>query len=201
MWRKVLLVFPPVALGSCLLFGAAAVTNSKGVINNDGTQWEVKYHKDQKSPCGLDAYAIRLKISPVTGSDTDITGSLTYWTATITDGSGVTKYDPASKRVVDDLKGTITSNKGDNDARKLQRFELSKAMGGGRTITVKGFHYTGRAKGNSKSKNRQDDQLVVRIKDLLQGRGTYGECDTQPPDEDVMTEESVPDTNPPDYNG
>jgi hypothetical protein len=43
----------------------------------------------------------------------------------------------------------------------------------------------------------------VRIKDLLQGRGTYTECDTQPPDEDVMTEESVPDTNPPDpdYNG
>ena len=155
-----------------LAFRHAAVTNSKGVINNDGTQWEVKYHKDQKSPCGLDAYAIRLKINPVTGSDTDITGSLTYWTATITDGGGVTKYDPASKRVVDDLKGTITSNKGDNDARKLQRFELSKAMGGGRTITVKGFHYTGRARATpraesaGRSARRADQGPHARARDL-----------------------------------
>jgi hypothetical protein len=151
-----------------------------------------------------------LKINAVTGSDTLLTGKLRLYRATREDESGNTEYDPDQIDRVNNLEGQIDSNPGENDNRKLQRFTLSGTYmkdGHVHLVTVRGFHYTGKSKGNGSNKNRNDDQLVVRIKDKTEGlllRSLSDPCDQEPPDEDVLTEEPTnDDANPddPEYDG
>ena len=214
MLRKVFCVLA-VVFGLAMCLPAAQVkmltkAESKGVVNGENKWWEVKYHQDEKNANSSNAVAIRLKIKLVEGSTTQLTGILWLYRSTTTNSSGDTIYDPASKDVIGNLQGQINTNPGDNDIRKLQRFTLTGSYTNSsmqhRAVSVMGFHYTGRHKGKSGDKRRGDDQLVVRIKEkafFSAQTMSLTDCDQQPPDEDVLTEEDVNDTTPPDpdYGG
>lgn len=184
--------------------GAANGQASKGVINEPGKQWQVTYHKSNSNP-KHGAMAIRLHVKE--GNGNKISGTLTLFKSV----SG-SQY---SGKLTVELKGQIKSNPGGGHDRKRQDFELLEGTytdsAGEHRVEVKGFHYTGRSKGQGPNP-RRDDQIVIRIIDKIKAvTAPVGQkaaavsvekepCDEQPPDEDVLTEENVPppEDNPPD---
>ena len=205
MFRKFVCVFALIATCSALLPAAQMTAQSKGVANGYKKWWQIRYHKDEKNAASSNAVAIMLKVNADASSDTHLTGKLRLYRSTTADNAGNIIYDPAARQDVNNLDGQIDSNPGDNDDRKLQRFSLAGTYYDGdhhlHVVTVKGFHYTGKTKGKGTNKNRQDDQLVVRIKDALYSplaKWATGNCDEEPPDEDVLTEEDVTDDGNPD---
>jgi hypothetical protein len=196
MWCKTMLAVPIVLLSSLMAGGVLSGMPGDGVINNASQTWRVLYHKNQKQP-PLNYIGVRLTIKPGAAGGDTLSGDLTLWTSTrqkMVGGMATTVYDKSTWIQHLGMEGEILTNSGSNDDRKLQRFALKKTSpDGSRLVTVMGFHYTGRAKGKGKNKNRNDDQLIVRIKDLpvraLAPKKVDGDCDKQPPDEDVLTED------------
>jgi hypothetical protein len=197
------------AILSCLAFASLAHGQA---ANGSNKAWQVRYHKTNGNPRSNDI-AVRLKIRA--GSGNQLTATMTRYDKT-TGGGMSEKYDKRSGSAGSvELNGLVTNNPGGGSARKREDFVLAGVYfdsgGAPRVITVRGFHHSGRSKSD-----RSDDQLCVRIIDnslmsaafaapagLVPAPAPGEPCDEQPPDEDVLTEDDVPDMSPsdPDYDG
>jgi len=189
--------------GLMLLDGAANAATTNAVANDTGKAWQVLYHKGNPNTTH-GAMAVRLRIKE--GAGNKLTGTLTLYKSK----SGG-KY--SGKLDITFTDGNILNNSGAGNDRKRQDFELLNGdytdSFGTHKVTVKGFHYTGRNKAAS-AVGRTDDQLIIRIIDKIdppppapanaptKAVPTVGPCDDSPPDEDVLTEEDVAETTPPD---
>jgi hypothetical protein len=193
-----------------LLSVAAALHGQQGngVKNGKNKDWIVKYHINNKNKTG-DA-AIRLHIDEGSKGSSSLSGKLYRYSDKNSDGFYVPRSDDSA---VIDLTGEITGNQEEGYLRKRETFEMSGEYeaedGMMHDVTVKGFFYAGPDKGKA-SKHRHDDILIIRINDVVRmpvpppapGPGVMpvidNNCDDDPPDEDVLTEDNTED--PPEYD-
>jgi hypothetical protein len=201
------------ALWAAMCLGNASVTWGQAA-NGANKAWQVRYHKTNGNPRSNDI-AMRLKIRAGTGNQ--LTATLTRYDHTMGGGMSEKYVKRSGSAGQIELTGLITNNPGGGNARKREDFVLAgvylDSAGVPSVVTVRGFHYTGKDKSQ-----RADDQLCVRIIDrnllgfaavapapggIVPAPAPGEPCDEQPPDEDVLTEEDVPDMSPsdPDYDG
>jgi hypothetical protein len=190
------------ALLANVFAGGGAASPGDGAVSDDGSVWQVRYHKDNKSKKTNDA-ALRLRIekSDKTGAGADdIKGTLTRYDDVDT-AAGKYKRRDKTKGGEIVFYGTITK-RGGGSGRKREEFELLDGTyndGQAHTVTIRGFHHGGQDR-----KSRGDDYLCIRINDKLAtkaaagARVPYVDCDEQPPDEDNLSDEPI-DPDPPNY--
>jgi len=192
-----------------LLLPPVHAQTDKGVKNDSGKVWIVRYHEDNPNKHGH--IAMKLHVALGTGGAKSLQGELSRY-----DSKTGTKYKLCADGGTVSLIGGISKHPGTGSKRRREEFTLVgtyvDAADTPHVVTVRGFHYTGKAKkdvpatgGHPAIVDRDDDQILVSVVDkpmttaLL--RKPYGDgepCDEQPPDEDVLMEDAPAD--PPDYD-
>jgi hypothetical protein len=197
-------LFSNVFVCAFLMWVMAVVENAgaqdKGVKNEGTAVWIVRYDEENKNKKG-DA-AIRLKVEVgVSGGDT-LKGQLQRY-----DSRTGSIYKKRAEGGDIALVGEITKNSGMGTKRRREEFVLVgtylDSAKNPHVVTIRGFHYTGKLKADT---DRADDQIVIKLVDKpllaevaltrVQHGGFGGDCDEQPPDEDVLMEDNVADPPP-----
>ena len=194
-----------VAVPLCLVGGLAL---ADGVKNDMNKQWRVAYQEGEPHP-HLQDVMVRFQVSK-TGKV--LSGNLYRFNKTEGAGSGKKyKRRPASQGGIVPINGVILKE-GNADQRKREQFIMTgycdEEDGVTYQITIRGYHSVGRNKGAG---NRNDDVCCVKIRRTpvtalfaaeAVKRALFGtDCDEQPPDEDVLTEEPENATEEEPYDG
>jgi hypothetical protein len=172
-----------IAMGLCGLTATAAAA-PHGVESQAGRVWQALYQRGNANPKHA-SIALRLEVKG--GSGNALTGTLTQYKSVV-----AKKY--SAKTVTPLTMGAIIKNPGGGHNQTRQDFWLSNSSG---TITVKGFFYTG--KNRSPTIGRDDDRLCIRVIFTTMKpvqAPMWRDCDSDPPDEDVLLEEDAGEGDP-----